>query len=682
MPAYPIVRPTLLLSCLLFITCPAPSSVAHAQGRTLADNPELADFFESQVTEIEQQQNLTQYTTLQQWEAARPVLRQQLFDMLGLDPLPHKTPLKPTITGTVEHDEFIVERLHFQSLPGLYVTANLYRPKQQTEALPTVLYVCGHGRVKQDGISYGNKTHYNHHGGWFARNGYVCLTIDTLQLGEIEGVHHGTHNLNRWWWNSRGYTPAGVEAWNCIRALDYLETRPEVDAKRLGVTGRSGGGAYSWWIAALDDRIQCAVPVAGITSMRDHIVEGCIEGHCDCMYMVNFHRWDFATVAALVAPRPLLISNTDKDSIFPLEGVVDVHRQTRHIYRLYDADKQLGLQITEGPHEDTQELHIHAFRWFNRFFRNDKSMIEKTAVKLFQPQQLRVFSELPTDERNTKIDENFVPAALAPSPTDVLSQQKSLPDEIRARLLERCFRGWPAADSLPAEITTAPLPGRSDNPTASRGTRLLFESQTFVPLQLDVLHQPTQQLADIPNVELVVTLDPASAHTALDAEPQPATDTARVVFVPRPGAGAGWEGNAAKQIQIARRFQLLGMTIDGMRVWDIRRALQILRQQFPNIKSLTIRAGRDAEFLVLLAALYEPPANQLVLPNISPPLNTQPSILNLTRTVPLELLPLIAAQRSEIITETSPVDAPFSKTVLESSQWTGKQIRFIGGESK
>jgi hypothetical protein len=124
------------------------------------------------------------------------------------------------------------------------------------------------------------------------------------------------------------------------------------------------------------------------------------------------------------------------------------------------------------------------------------------------------------------------------------------------------------------------------------------------------------------------------------------------------------------------------MTIDGMRVWDIRRALQILRQQFPNIKSLTIRAGRDAEFLVLLAALYEPPADQLVLPNISPPLNTQPSILNLTRTVPLELLPLIAAQRSEIITETSPVDAPFSKTVLESSQWTGKQIRFIGGESK
>ncbi|MGV2341073.1 MAG UNVERIFIED_CONTAM: hypothetical protein LVR18_46155 [Planctomycetaceae bacterium] len=122
---------------------------------------------------------------------------------------------------------------------------------------------------------------------------------------------------------------------------------------RLGVSGRSGGGAYSWWIAALDDRIRCAVPsVAGITSLRDHVVNGCVEGHCDCMYFVNTFRWDYAKLAALLAPRSLLISNTDKDPIFPLEGVVDIHRQVRHIYRLYDADNKLGLQITEGPHAD------------------------------------------------------------------------------------------------------------------------------------------------------------------------------------------------------------------------------------------------------------------------------------------------------------------------------------------
>ena len=97
--------------------------------------------------------------------------------------------------------------------------------------LPAILYVCGHANVVEDGVSLGNKTGYQHHGVWFARHGYVCLVIDTIQLGEIRGEHHGTYKLGRWWWTSRGYTPAGVEAWNGIRALDYLETRPEVDRR-------------------------------------------------------------------------------------------------------------------------------------------------------------------------------------------------------------------------------------------------------------------------------------------------------------------------------------------------------------------------------------------------------------------------------------------------------------------
>ncbi|MFN9973897.1 MAG: acetylxylan esterase, partial [Phycisphaerae bacterium] len=130
-------------------------------------------------------------------------------------------------------------------------------------------------------------------------------------------------------------------------------------------------------------RVQCAVPVAGITSLRDHVVLGCVEGHCDCMYHINTERWDFHVIAALIAPRPLLISNTDKDRIFPLEGVLQVHQQVRHIYQLLKADANLGLQITEGPHADTQELHIHAFRWFNRFLRDDLSPVQTVAVKYF-----------------------------------------------------------------------------------------------------------------------------------------------------------------------------------------------------------------------------------------------------------------------------------------------------------
>src|SRR5207245_2453764 len=117
-----------------------------------------------------------------------------------------------------------VEKLHFQSSPGLYVTANFYVPKKAKFPAPTILYLCGHSPSVIDNVPYGNKVSYQHHGIWFAEHGYNCLVIDTLQLGEIEGVHHGTYNKDRWWWLTLGYTPAGIECWNAVRALDYLET--------------------------------------------------------------------------------------------------------------------------------------------------------------------------------------------------------------------------------------------------------------------------------------------------------------------------------------------------------------------------------------------------------------------------------------------------------------------------
>ncbi len=200
----------------------------------------IAEYFRLETQKL-QDACLTDVKDLADWKAKREEFRRQLLEMLGLDPWPERTDLHATVTGRTEHEEFVVEKLHFQSRPGLYVTGNLYVPRNLQGRAPAILYVCGHGALKKDGVSFGNKVSYQHHGGWFARNGYVCLTIDTLQMGEIEGIHHGTYRYKMWWWLNRGYTPAGVEAWNCVRALDYLQTRPEVDPERLGVTGRSGG---------------------------------------------------------------------------------------------------------------------------------------------------------------------------------------------------------------------------------------------------------------------------------------------------------------------------------------------------------------------------------------------------------------------------------------------------------
>lgn len=287
-----------ILIVLLIVLLQAQAVPAAEKDSQPSEGDRLVkEYFASETAKLSEAA-FAEIETLEDWTEQREKYRREMNEMFGLDPMPAKTDLNAVITGELQSEEFTVEKLHFQSMPGLYVTANLYRPKNVTEPLPAILYVCGHGRVKVDGISYGNKATYQHHGSWFARNGYVCMIVDTIQLGEIEGMHHGTYRYGKWWWNNRGYTPAGVEAWNAIRAIDYLQSRDDVDGERIGVTGRSGGGASSWWAAALDERVKVAVPVAGITTLYNHIVDGCVEGHCDCMYMVNTYRWDYAKLAA------------------------------------------------------------------------------------------------------------------------------------------------------------------------------------------------------------------------------------------------------------------------------------------------------------------------------------------------------------------------------------------------
>ncbi len=550
---------------------------------------------------------LADVKSLDDWQRQRPVLREQLLEMLGLSPLPERTELHATVTGTNERDDldFVVEKLHFQSRPGLYVTANFYRPKVVDKPLPTILYLCGHGNVKIDGVSYGSKASYQHHPAWFAREGYCCLILDTLQLGEIEGLHHGTYREGMWWWASRGYTPAGVEAWNAVRALDYLATRPDVDMKKIGVTGRSGGGAYTWWLAGIDDRPACFVPVAGITDLENHVVDGCIEGHCDCMYMVNTYQWDFPTLAALAAPRPLLFSNSDKDKIFPLDGVVRTHAKLKNIYDLYGAADKLGLLITEGQHKDTQELQVPAFRWMNRWLQGRDTPITRVADKPFDPRQLRVFDELPADQRNTTAHEWFVPQFEPPALPTSRQQWESMRSEWLRQLKEKCFRSWPTA--------AAPLETKLINDQQSKNARyesFEFTSDENLRLRITVMRglpskKPSRLFVYVANLNELITLDGRISATG---------DVAQAVVATRGSGSAEWVPEQKKDTQIQRRFLLDGKTADDGRVWDVCRAVAALRSldELSDAKIWLVGQGKMAP-VALYATLLSPDVHALVL---------------------------------------------------------------------
>ena len=669
----------LVLTLLLGSVGAAPATQPTARGDRM-----IADYFRNE-TALLSRDCLSEIKTRADWDAKKGEYRRQLEEMLGLWPMPAKADLHPVITGKIDADDFTVEKVYFQSMPHLYVTGDLYLPKKLDRPAPAILYVCGHAKVKENGVSLGNKTYYQHHGEWFARNGYVCLVIDSLELGEIEGIHHGTYNLGMWWWQSRGYTPAGVEAWNGIRALDYLCSRKEVDPNRIGMTGRSGGGAYTWYVSALDERVKVACPVAGMTDLQNYVVDGTIEGHCDCMFMDNTYRWDYPLVAALISPRPLLICNSDKDEIFPLDGVMRLHQQVSRIYALQGAQKNLGLLITEGPHQDTQDLQVPVFRWFNRFLKNDRGTVDKVATPFFKPQQLRVFDQLPTDQINAKIQDTFGPNAPAPVVPTSKEDWERQRDHWMAELKAKTFAGWP---QTPPPFNLTHVLTREENHIFATHSR--FTSQHDVDLDLFVAQadqDPPQAVRfiilggnDWPN--FLAGPGKAFANTgqirpdandfaALEKELAKEPHSAVVWFAPRGVGPTAWGGNLAKQTHIRRRFALLGQTLDGLRVWDVRRAVQALRSidRFEHAQVSMTAQGREAG-ITLYASLFEPNIARLDLTELPPSHRVAPDLLNVLQTLDTPETVAMAAERCEVrLHKSDPEEWTYPTKVVRQMGW-------------
>ncbi|MCX6956267.1 MAG: acetylxylan esterase, partial [Verrucomicrobia bacterium] len=431
--------------------------------------------------------------------------------------------------------------------------------------------------------------------------------------------------------------------------------------------GRSGGGAYTWYTAALDDRIKVVVPVAGITDLHNHVIDGVVKGHCDCMFMVNTYRWDYAKLAALIAPRPLLFANSDKDTIFPLDGVLRVHGEVARLYALYKASDKLGLLITEGPHKDTQDLQVPAFRWFNRFLKREDTLIGMAAEKLFEPKQLRVFPAgvSPADQRTTKIHETFVAMAAPAVPAGASAWQQQREGWMRA-LREKSFAGWPAAGEplRPAVISTVTKGGL-------QVTTWEFTTQGVVRLPLVAFSQAAPQT--VKRVYLRVADERAWSDLTLESSVRAEVERgeAALVFLAPRGIGpTASTASAADQIELRRRYLLLGQTVDGMRVWDIRRAVEALRSpELLGDKPIHLGGVRDQAINALYASLFVDGLASVEL--VAPPAShmTGPDYLNVLRFLDVPQAAAMAAERQPV---------KWTQSNREEWSWTAKTAQKLG----
>src|SRR5436189_53122 len=305
--------------------------------------------------------------------------------------------LKETAAGISSHS-----LTRIQSLPGLYVTGSFYVPNRSSDPLPTILYLCGHSPHP-----LGAKSDYQDRAIWFASNGYACLVLDTLEFGEVPGLHHGIHDLNMWHWLSLGYTPAGTEVWNAIRALDYLETRPEVDRRKIGMTGISGGGAITWYTAAVDERVTAAAPVCSTYTFGSQAAHWVAAGQCDCIYFHNTYLEDFPIVGALIAPRPLIMLSGRKDPDFPPDGYHEVFRNVKRIYDLHAGLNASSDRVKEVDddvgHSDVPLFLKEAREWMNRWLKKGNPSYSEGQFEKEKAEDLAVLSKLPSDAINYKI---------------------------------------------------------------------------------------------------------------------------------------------------------------------------------------------------------------------------------------------------------------------------------------
>lgn len=567
---------------------------------------------------------LTDVNSMADWEKQRPAVRQQLLEMLGLDPLPERTPLHAQITGAHERDLYRIEKLVFQSSPGLYVTGNFYIPKGATKPLPAILYLCGHSPNPM-----GAKVPYQNRAIWFALHGYACLILDTLEFGEIPGIHHGLHNLNMWNWLSLGYTPAGVEVWNAMRALDYLESRPEVDMKRIGLTGISGGGSMTWYTAAVDDRIAVAVPVCSTYTFGSQAAHWAADGQCDCIYFNNTYQLDFPIVGALIAPRPLFMIGGRKDPMFPPDGYHEVYRRVKRIFDLYanGDSKRVGELDDNVGHSDPPLFLQGARQWMENWLKKEPMSVPlETNIPPLEPaDELACLTQLPADAINYGIQDQFTKLHDQSIPSSKADWDRRRA-ELIAQLKAKVFRWFPTEEN-PFETKLF----RTNSGYMTRYARyedVSFQSETGARIRAQVF---TSVDGDLRRPLLIYAKRPGDSIYFMDTDELLPLMSRYSVLVLNPRFTETPIGSS-EHANIERTAVWSGRTIAAMQVWDILRAIKWATTD-GKLKpaSISLYGKGDMGILAAYAALFDERVDQVVVNDPPESHWHSPALLNILR---------------------------------------------------
>ena len=318
-------------------------------------------------------------------------VKEKLVQLIG--PFPKKTPLNARITGVLERKDYSVEKLVYESVPGFFVTAALFLPKNRKGKLPAIIYASGH---TENGFR--NET-YQHIIINLVKKGFVVLAFDPIGQGERlqyfnekEGESHFEPTIEHSYPGAQcyisGYSPTNYFVWDGIRTVDYLITRKEVDPKRIGMTGRSGGGTQTAFTAAFDERILAAAPECFITSM-EYILKtiGPQDAEQNLVHMIN-EGIDHADLLEVRAPKPTLMLTTTRD-FFSIQGARDTYQEVKRFYKGLGDESQINMVEDDDVHISTKKNREAMYTFFQEYLNNPGSS-DDLNVEVFKEKELWV----------------------------------------------------------------------------------------------------------------------------------------------------------------------------------------------------------------------------------------------------------------------------------------------------